>query len=26
LFYGLPDDLRAARNGVCPERRCEHGR
>ena len=26
LFYGLPDDLRAVRNGVCPERRCEHGR
>lgn len=26
LFYGLPDDLRAARNGFCPERRCEHGR
>lgn len=26
LFYGPPDDLKAARNGLCPERRCEHGR
>lgn len=25
LFYGLPDDLEAARKGFCPERRCEHG-
>ncbi len=25
LFYGLPDDLEAARKGFCLERRCEHG-
>lgn len=25
LFYGPPEDLTAARNGFCPERRCEHG-
>lgn len=24
-FYGIPDDLEAARNGPCLERRCEHG-
>lgn len=25
IYKGPPDDLEAARNGVCPERRCEHG-
>lgn len=25
LFYGSSEDLRAARNGPCIERRCEHG-
>lgn len=25
LFYGSQKDLSAVRNGVCPERRCEHG-
>lgn len=25
LYYGPQNDLEVARNGFCPERRCEHG-